>query len=375
MTDTTQVDPMEIIRPEIASLPPYITGIKYDEVARLNPDIEILRLGSNENLYGPSPDAIAAIQEAVTEINLYPDNTNTILRQELSADLGFDGGRLLFSNGSEAILSTIIDLCVRPGDKVVTLQPSFPIVEILTKVAGGEIIRVPFDEDLTFSVDNFCDAVKKAPRLIYLCTPNNPTGTYFTADELTAIAQAAPSDSLFVVDEAYAEFGECYDDFPDNRAILEAAGKPYIVLRTFSKAYGLAAMRIGYGICYSADFAGRIASADTVFNVGLLAQKAALAAWRDQDHKDSCLAAIKSEKARTEKVLSDNGHQLFKSGGNFSCINYDAMEMAVDIQSRLRETGIFVKSSKGVANDGSLRVTTGQPEQNDRFLEVLSTLK
>ena len=365
---------MAFFRPEITDLPPYKTGIKYDEVARLNPEIEVLRLGSNENLYGPSPKAIEAISEAVASVNLYPDNTNTILREELSAGLDVDGGRLLFGNGSEAILRTIIDLCIRSGDKVVTLQPSFAIVEILTRVAGGDVVRVPYGDDLTYDAEVFCRAVKQKPRLIYLCGPNNPTGTYFTADELTAIAEASSDESLFVIDEAYGEFGSSYNDFPDCWKILEAAGRPYVILRTFSKAYGLAAMRVGYGICYSPEFAGRFASADTVFNVGLLAQKAALAAWRDQDHKATYLEAIKREKSRVEKGLAARGFRFFKSGGNFTCIYFDQMDQAVAVQNQLRETGIFVKSSLGISSDGSLRVTTGRPEQNDRFLETLAKI-
>ncbi len=372
-------DPKALIREEVANLPIPGFGVKYDEFQRNNPDLEIIRLGSNENLFGPSPKALKAIEASIREINFYPDNTCTEISEKMGKILGINPAQLIFDCGAESIMLTLMNVCLRPGDKVVSFVPSFPPVYAWTAAVGADVIGIEHNDDLSFSAEKFADASRGDVRMVYLCMPNNPTGSYFTEPELTAIVDACASDTLFVIDEAYVEFSRDKKDYPDAIEILEAAGQPYISLRTMSKAYGLAGMRIGYGICYHEEFAGLIKRANTVFNVGVLTLKAAVAALDDTEHVDKCLSAVSSEKSRIEKEMLKLGIRFFNSAGNFHCIWLPEFNQALDIQHKMQDVGIFIKGQKGRPTEGDnfegvLRITVGTPDYNDKMLERIKDL-
>ncbi len=365
------IDPKNLLREEVADLPTFKVGVKYDEFAKENPDLKLLRLGSNENPYGPSPMVLEAIQNSLNEVHLYPDNTCADIADSMAALLKVDPASLIFDCGAESILLSLINLCLRPGDKVVSFLPSFPVVNIFSAAVGAEVIGVAHEDDLSFSADKFCRAVAGDIRMVYLCMPNNPTGSYFTGPELEAVVAAANSETLFVLDEAYVEFSGDKPDYPDAIGILAAAGQPYISLRTMSKAYALAGMRIGYGICYCEEFARLLKRANTVFNVGVLTLKAAVAALRDPPHLAKYLAAVSGEKARVEHALRSQGLAIFNSAGNFNCVSLPSFEQAQQIEAGMRETGIFIKGQKGRGSEGVLRITVGRPEDNDRMFAAL----
>jgi len=372
-------DPNILVRAEIATLPTPGFGVKYDEFQRDNPDLEIIRLGSNENLYGPSPLVLKAIEDSIGEINFYPDNTCTEISEKMGHVLGVDPSRLIFDCGAESIMLTLMNLCLRPGDKVVSLIPSFPPIYTWTAAVGAEVIGVEHEDDLSFSADKFCDAAAGGVRMVYLCMPNNPTGSYFTGPELSAIVEASSSDTLFVLDEAYVEFSRDKTNYPNAIQILEAAGQPYISLRTMSKAYALAGMRIGYGICYHEEFAGLLKRANTVFNVGVLTLRAAVAALSDPQHIKKTLSAVSNEKSRVEKEMLSMGIRLFNSAGNFHCVWVSEFSQALDIQNKMQQVGIFIKGQKGRPTkqgdfEGVLRITVGTPAYNDKMLKELKTL-
>ncbi|HJO86182.1 MAG TPA: aminotransferase class I/II-fold pyridoxal phosphate-dependent enzyme, partial [Rhodospirillales bacterium] len=239
------IDPKLLFRDEVVNLPVYKTGTKFHELTEEQSKQEMLRLGSNENPYGPSPRVFEAIQESLNEVHLYPDSTCNDIAEKLGEKLEIDHGRLVFNSGSEAILHAMVNACLRPGDKVVSLVPSFPIINIFALAAGASVIGVPHEDDLSFRADKICQAVGGGVRMVYLCMPKNPTGSYFTEPDLERIVATANSETLFVLDEAYVEFAGDKPDYPDAVKILEAAGQPYIALRTMSKAYALAGMRIG----------------------------------------------------------------------------------------------------------------------------------
>jgi histidinol-phosphate aminotransferase len=368
------IDPKLLFREEISKLPAIKLGVKYDEFEKENPELDILRLGSNENLYGPSPKVIEAIQNSLSEVNFYPDNTCAKIADEMAALLGIAPERLIFECGAENIMYSLTKLCLRTGDKIVSLQPSFPAINVFSAPVGAEVIGVPHEDDLSFSVDKFCAALTDGIRMVYLCMPNNPTGSYFTAPQFEQIVDATNPETLFVLDEAYVEFAGDKEDYPDTLSILEAANQPYIALRTMSKAYALAGMRIGYGICYHADFAALFKASNTVFNVGVLTLKAASAALSDRDHLAKYLAAVSSEKKRVEDALSSMGLRLFNSAGNFICVSLPSLDQAQQIAADLQRAGIFIKPQKGRGAEGVLRITTGRPEDNDRMLAELSVL-
>ncbi len=369
------VDPKLLLRDEISNLPNIKLGVKYDEFAKENPDLELIRLGSNENPYGPSPHVLEAIQNHLSDVNLYPDNTCADIADKMAEQLGVDPARLIFDCGAESILVLMLNLCLRPGDKVVSLAPSFPVINIFSAAVGAEVIGVPHEDDLSFSADKFCDALKGDVRLVYLCMPNNPTGSYFTGPDLEKIVAAAASETMFLLDEAYFEFAQDKPDYPDAIGILESAGQPYISLRTMSKAYALAGMRIGYGIGYCEEFTNMLKRANTVFNVGVLTLKAAEAALEDKAHLEKYLAAVSSEKARVEQELKSQGVRLFNSAGNFNCVSVPTLEQAQAIEAGMQKAGIFIKAQKGRGKEGVLRITIGKPAENNRMLaEIISLI-
>ena len=331
------IDPKALVRAEIAKLPIPGFGVKYDEFQRDNPDLEIIRLGSNENLFGPSPRVLKAIEESIDEVNFYPDNTCTEISEKMGKLLGVNSLRLIFDCGAESIMLTLINTCLRPGDKVVSFIPSFPPIYTWSAAVGAEVIGIEHEDDLSFSREKFCDAVKDGARMVYLCMPNNPTGSYFTGPELTTIVDSCSPNTLFVLDEAYVEFSHDKSDYPNTIQILEGAGQPYISLRTMSKAYALAGMRIGYGICYHEEFAGLLKRANTVFNVGVLTLKAAVAALSDTEHFNKCLDAVSTEKKRVAKEMVSMGIRLFNSAGNFNCVWLPEFSQALAIQNKMQE--------------------------------------
>jgi histidinol-phosphate aminotransferase len=368
------VDPKLLFREELSKLPAIKLGVKYDAFEKENPDLHLLRLGSNENPYGPSPRVIEAIQENLNHIHLYPDNTCSDIADEMAALLEIDPDRLIFECGAENIMYSLTKLCLRSGDKIVSLQPSFPAINAFSASAGAEVIGVPHEDDLSFSADKFCAELTDDIRMVYLCMPNNPTGSYFTASQFEKIVDATNPETLFVLDEAYVEFAGDKEDYPDTLSILEAANQPYIALRTMSKAYALAGMRIGYGICYHADFAALFKASNTVFNVGVLTLKAASAALSDRDYLAEILAAVSSEKKRVEEALRSMGFRLFNSAGNFVCVSLPTLDQAQKIAENLQNVGVFIKPQKGRGAEGVLRITTGKPEDNDRMLAELKKL-
>lgn len=372
-------DPKILLRHEVVNLPPFKVGVKYTDFAKSHPDLEIVRLASNENPYGPSPLVLEAIQENLNKIHLYPDNTCSDIADGIGALLNVDPSCLIFDCGAESIMLSLMNLCLRPGDKVVSLSPSFPVLNIFTAAVGAEVIGVSHEDDLSFSADKFCAVMKQNIKMVYLCMPNNPTGSYFTEPELTKIVKAASSDTLFVLDEAYVEFSSDKFDYPNMIKIFELTSQPYISLRTMSKAYALAGMRIGYAICYHEDLAIMLKKANTVFNVGVLTLKAAEAALLDPAHLKKYLNSVSIEKARVEQELRSLDIRLFNSAGNFICITLPEFKQAKRIETDLQEAGIFIKGQKGrpaknVGFEGVLRITIGRPEDNDKMLAELRKL-
>lgn len=372
-------DPNTLVRDEIAKLPNFRVGVRYEEFKKNNPELDLIRLGSNENPYGPSPQVLDAITSNLDKIHLYPDNTCSDLAREFASLLNVKVSQLVFDCGAESIMLSLTNVCLRPGDKVLCLSPTFPVLNIWAAAAGATVIGIPHEDDLSFSAERFCLSIDQSIRMIYLCMPNNPTGSYFSKSELSLIIESVDPNTLFVLDEAYVEFSGNKLDYPDAIALLTEAGKPFISLRTMSKAYALAGMRVGYGICYHEDFAALLKRSNTVFNVGVLTLKAAVAALSDKVHLDNYLEAIYSERRRLEDEIARMGLRAFESGGNFICLSLPSFEKALKIEQDMQQTGIFIKGQRGrsIASsdfEGVLRITIGKPAENNQMLKILKTL-
>ena len=366
------IDPTELARDAVLELPRYKTGVSQELLKAQQSGADLARLGSNENPYGASPRVYEAIR-AVDNVHLYPDGGNTAVREALAAQLGVDPGRLLVSTGSENVLSAIFHCVLTAGDRVVTLTPTFMFAEILTKALDADHVTVAYDDSLDYSAEAVADAARDA-KILYLSNPNNPTGNAFTPDELSRIVSATSPSTLLVIDEAYFEYASRHDGFDSSLPVLDASGRPYVVLRTFSKAYGLAGLRIGYGICYHPDMVPLVRRASTIFDVGSISQAAALAALSDRAHMERVVTETLSEKKRVLAALVRAGVRVFPSFGNFVSLWFPERERAMELESHLAEKAVFVKALPAREGDGLVRVSVGRPEDNDRFLDVLARI-
>ncbi|HPG28529.1 MAG TPA: aminotransferase class I/II-fold pyridoxal phosphate-dependent enzyme, partial [Myxococcota bacterium] len=269
------------IKPHIRDLAPYQPGKPIEELERELGIRGSIKLASNENPLGPSPKAVEAMRAAAGDIHRYPDGASFALRRKLSDRLGIEGRQLVFGAGADEILELIAKTLLGPGDEVVYGWPSFAMYPIVVKGMGAVGVPVALDERFVHDLDAMAKAVTERTRVVMVCNPNNPTGTSVGADAFARFVDALPDDVVLAIDEAYFEFVR-REDFPDVVSLI--ARRPgTIALRTFSKIYGLAGIRIGYGIC-DPELASYLERARHPFNVNRLAEVAAMAALDDEEH-------------------------------------------------------------------------------------------
>ena len=367
------IEPTLLARKAVLELPRYKTGVSPRLLKALDFGASVARLGSNENLYGASPRVYEAIR-SVRNVNLYPDGENTVVRKALGAHLGVDADRILVSTGSENVLSAVFQCVLAPGERVVTLAPTFMFAEILTRALGADHVGVSYGDDLEYSAEALADAVTGA-KIVYISNPNNPTGNAFSPDELSRIVSQTSPSTLVVIDEAYYEYARRYDGFDSSLPVLDACGRPYVLLRTFSKAYGLAGLRVGYGICYHPELAPLVRRASTIFDVGAISQTAALAALGDQTHVEQVVDKTLSEKERLLSALAERHVRVFPAFGNFVSLWFRERGEALELENNLAQHSVFVKALPGRSgarsSEGVVRVSVGRTEDTDRFLEAL----
>lgn len=367
------IDPAALARKSILDIPRYKTGVSPHLLQALASGTRVARLASNENPYGPSPSVYDAMR-AIDDVHRYPDGANTHVREAIGAHLALDPARITVSTGSENVLSAIFHCVVSPGDRVVTLTPTFMFAEILTKALGAEHVAVGYDDDLSYSAEAVAAAVDNGAKILYVSNPNNPTGNAFSPEELDRIVERTDSSTLVVIDEAYFEYAAHHDGYASSLPTLESSGRPYVVLRTFSKAYGLAGLRVGYGIAYDPELVPLIRRASTIFDVGTLAQTAAVAALGDPAHMKASVERTLADKARVLSTLTKRGVRCFPSFGNFVSLWCRTRDDAMRIEAGLAEHAVFVKALPAHDGEGLVRVSIGKDEDNDRFLEALDAL-
>lgn len=361
--------PDSLARAEVRGLASYNAGLSSDAVRQRFGLARIAKLGSNENPLGPAPAVAAALAGAAGDCALYPDAGCAELRGALAARLGVDGQRLVFGNGSEDLLGIISRVFLDHGDQVVTVLPSFGLHLIYPRAAGAEVVGVPMTAQMRIDVDGLLAALGPRTRLLMLSCPSNPVGCALQADELQRILDGLPAHCLLVFDEAYHEYARDEPGYPDCLAMLEASGKPYVLLRTFSKAYALAGLRIGYGVASEARLAELIDRLRTPFNVNRAAQAAAVAALADDAHLAASLAHVAAERRRLEAALRERGLQPVPSRANFLFFA-TAFEAEALNQALLRQ-GVILKPWREPGYTRWLRVSIGSVEDNDLFLQAL----
>ena len=352
----------------VQALSPYQPGKPIDELARelgLNPS-GIIKLASNENPLGPSPKALAAVREALDELCRYPDGNGFELKQALSARFGVEPSQITLGNGSNDVLEVITRCFADSSSEVVFSQYAFAVYPLVTQAIGAKGVSVPA-KDYGHDLGAMVEAITDRTKLVFVANPNNPTGTVHDAKAIESFLDRIPARVLVVLDEAYCEYlqGEGY---VDGLSLLERYPN-LIVTRTFSKAWGLASLRAGYGIS-SPEIANILNRVRQPFNVDTLALAAATAVLGDEEYlQRSCEVNAQGMK-QLESSFHEMGLEFIPSAGNFIAV--DVGERAPEINQLLLEQGVIVRPIAGYGMPRHLRVSIGLPEENTRFIEALS---
>ena len=368
----TRNDPGQLAVDHVRSLSPYVPGKPIEELQRELGLTDIIKLASNENPFGPSPRALAAMQSALADTWLYPDGSGHVLKSRLAAKLGVAPDQITLGNGSNDVLVLLAEAFLRPGLQAIYSQYAFAVYPIAVQATGATGVvtpALPADSSMPLGHDLAAMARVITPdtRLIFIANPNNPTGTWVPAAELEAFIVAAPAHALVVLDEAYFEYAfvnQSAEGVQDGVAWL-ARFPNLVVVRTFSKAYGLAGVRVGYAISHPsvADMLNRVRQAFNVTTVGLAGAAAAL---EDMAHVEKAVALAVRERERVSARLREFGTPVLPSAGNFLLLHAgaNARQRFDDLLRR----GIIVRPVGNYLLPEHLRVTLGTVEQNDRFL-------
>jgi len=353
--------------PHIAALPTYNAGLPVNVAREVSGHSFIARLASNENPFGCSPKVMEALASSAFEPWRYADPAARDLRAALAAYLGIDASEIVCGNGSEEMIAAISRAFLTPGSLAVTVVPSFGLHEIEPLAAGARVIKVPMSGDLTFDIPALEDALANKAQVFFISSPSNPVGVTLDRAALERLVAASGASTLFVLDEAYREFTK--PGFPDGLEVLRKLGVPHVILRTFSKAYGLAGLRVGYAACSDAEIARVINAAKTPFNVNAAAQIGAMAALADEAWMRDAVGRINAERERVRAILEDLGVWMAQSQTNF--LFMDCKGDSTECAQFLLKEGVIVKGWREAGYERFLRVTIGSTDENEKFIGAL----
>ncbi len=355
----------------VEDLVPYSAGKPIEEVAREMGLEKIVKLASNENPMGMSPLAVEAVKRAASGMNRYPDGDAWDLKARLSERLSVPRDNIVLGNGSNEILELLAQLFLTEGDETLYAWPAFVVYRLATLAHGGRGIEIPLDGDLRHDLQAMADALTDRTRIVYVANPNNPTGTYVGRAELEKFMERVPENVPFVLDEAYFEYARHLTDYPDGMEYFRQ-GRPIVVVRTFSKAHGLAGLRVGYAVM-PGNLAGLINRVRQPFNVNSLAQVAAVAALEDESFVERGLDHNRRELGRIQSAVESMGLTVTPSFTNFLLIDLCGRS-GKDVYEALMKKGVIVRPMAPYGLPGTIRVTAGLKEENDIFLEALKEI-
>lgn len=358
----------KLIREDIDSIQEYQPGKPIQEVKRELGLKSVVKLASNENPYGPSAKALSALKKATSDLHRYPEGNCYYLKKALCRKLKVSENCLLFGNGSDELIDVILKTIHAPAAQILTADITFVEYKISAQINGFEIKTVPL-KDFTFDLDAIAAAITSKTRAIFIANPNNPTGTYVKKNEVERFLNRVPENILIVFDEAYFEFADT-NDFPALLGLINK--KNIVILRTFSKIYGLAGLRIGYMIAH-ADFIKAAQKIKQPFNVNSLAQTAATAALNDKSFIRRTKRLNAHEKKRLYAAFSKMGIWYKKSATNFLFVRFN--ENADKIFKQLLDQGVIIREMKLYELLNYARITIGTKKENTRLLSALSRLK
>ena len=343
---------------------PYQPGKPIDEVKRELLLEEVYKLASNENSLGPSPKAVTAIKKAVKELNRYPDGNCFYLKTKLAAKLKVKPENLVFGNGSDELIAVIIQAFMNEDENVVVADPTFLEYRLIAEAYGREAKVVPC-VNLQYDLDGMRRAVNEKTKLVFIANPDNPTGTYVTDKQFTKFVSGLPDYVIVVMDEAYYDFVDA-KDYPDT--MKHVKDQNVILLRTFSKAYGLAGIRIGFALA-NAELIDCMNRVRQPFNVNSLAQVAAMAAIGDTAHLKKTRQTILKGKKYLYSALDRMGVAYLPSQTNFVLV--DVKRDGWDVFQKMLKRGVIVRDMKPYKLESYIRVTVGTDKENRKFIEAL----
>lgn len=352
-----------VARPEIFSIAPYVGG-----EAKLPGQMEPLKLSSNECAFGPPPSAMRAIKEAAAQSYRYPDGSSHKLRAAIGTRFGLDPARIFCGNGSDEILSLLIQSYGGPGTELIMSAFGFAMYEISGKLCGCTVLKAP-EANLTTDVDAILALVTPRTRLVLIANPNNPTGSLLPQEEVERLRAGLPENVVLVLDAAYAEYVE--SPAYDAGVKLVEAGCNTIMTRTFSKVYGLGGVRLGwcYGPVEIIDVLNRVRSP---FNVNGIAAAAGLAALAEPEWVEKNRVHNSAERRRLADRLKQSGLTVYPSEGNFLLVDFGQPDRAVAADAHLRQSGMIVRPTKSYDLPSCLRITIGTAEECNRVAEALT---
>jgi len=352
----------------IIDLKPYIPGKPIEEVKRELGLKEVIKLASNETSVGPSPLAIEAIKKEIRNINLYPEGSSSLLREKLAHSLSIDKEMIIIGNGEDDIIDLIGMAFINEGDEVITGEITFPAYETAAKIMGGKLISVKL-KDYTYDLEEIARRINKKTKIIFICNPNNPTGTIVDKEAVDRFTKQVPEDVVVVFDEAYYDYVED-KNYPNSLSyVLEE--KNVIILRTFSKIAGIAGVRIGYGIA-KPELIGYLNRVVNPFTTNRLAQVAALASLDDEEHRKKVLRSNQEGKKYLYRELKEIDLFYLPTEANFIFI--DLKEDTEVIFEKLLKKGVIIRPGETWGCPNFIRVTIGTPYENEKFIHALKEI-
>lgn len=357
------------IRESIAGIRAYVPGKPIEETAReigMRPD-EIIKLASNENPLGPSPLAVEAMKEAAERVNLYPDGGAVALREQLATFHGFTPENIVQGAGSSELIELLAHICLESDGELIAAKYSFTLYPLMTQLFGAKYTEVENKADFTHDTAAMLRAITPNTRLIFITNPTNPLGTMIGQEEIDSFMRAVPEHVLVVFDEAYIHFAE---EQPDTLKYVRE-GRNVAVLRTFSKAYGLAGVRIGYAITTPA-IAELLHKVRSPFNTSSLAQAAAAAALRDAEHLKHSVQVVRSGMKQYEAAFTELGLEYIPSHGNFILVKVG--DGAATYHYCLQR-GVILRPMTGYGLNEWVRISIGTMNQNERSIRLLREMR
>jgi histidinol-phosphate aminotransferase len=359
-----------LVSPDIAAMTPYAPSPPWRALAgQLGVDEgELLMMHANENALGPSPLAIEYARRALEEAHLYPDGGAQALKTKLAEIHQIDPSALVIGNGSNEIIELLVRTFVGQGETVVTAWPSFVVYRLAGQAAGREVLFAPLRGD-RYDLATMASLVDRRTKLVFIANPNNPTGTYVGKKHLSAFLDRIPRSVIVVLDEAYYEYAVA-EDYPNG---IEAyrGHQRLVVLRTFSKAYGLAGLRVGYGVM-DPQLAHYIDCVRQPYNTSAIAQAAAIGALEDRAHLETSVRTVRDGLLELEKGVARLGLKSVASQANFLIVRFE--REAAPYVAALKARGILVRDMRGYDMPETIRVTVGTRAMNLRFLSILEEL-